>query len=51
MTATSCGSRATPGQEALELGGKVYAPLPSRPATPVYDILGAARFAANRIGY
>ncbi|HVW46981.1 MAG TPA: DUF3616 domain-containing protein [Solirubrobacterales bacterium] len=39
------------GQEALELGGKFYAPLPSRPASPVYDILGAARFAAGRIGY
>jgi ABC-type phosphate transport system substrate-binding protein len=39
------------GQEALELGGKFYAPLPSRPASPVFDILGAARFAAARIGY
>jgi len=28
-----------------------YAPLPSRPGSPVYDILGAARFAAGRIGY
>ncbi|HKZ14577.1 MAG TPA: DUF3616 domain-containing protein [Solirubrobacterales bacterium] len=39
------------GQEALEVGGEFYAPLPSHPSSPVYDILGAARFAASRIGY
>lgn len=40
---------ATEGQEALEKGGKWYAPLPEG-ATP-NNVLGAARLAASKIGF
>jgi Fibronectin type III domain/Protein of unknown function (DUF3616) len=42
---------AAAGQEALETGGKFYAPLPSAPGNSLFDVLGAAQQAAGRIGF
>jgi ABC-type phosphate transport system substrate-binding protein len=38
------------GQEALEVGGKWYAPLPN-PAAASINVLGAAKLAASKIGF
>jgi ABC-type phosphate transport system substrate-binding protein len=40
---------AVEGQEALEIGGKWYTPLPE--GTKSFNVLGAAQYAAGKIGY
>ncbi len=42
---------ATSGQSVLKNGKKFYAALPSAPATPALDVLGAAQLAASKIGF
>ena len=38
------------GQTALEAAGKFYAPLPDG-GNPLHDIIGAAHYAASKIGF